>query len=104
MVSPGDLAKVEIPPGQILFEKERSIEIFLYLWRSSPGSVLGKGGRILRLVRSKAQRKNGREIDEEMLMVMRKVMEGLTLSANIEGEELVVAVEVELFSSVPEFW
>ena len=66
MVSPGDLAKVEIPPGQILFEKERSIEIFLYLWILSPGSVLGTGGLILRLARSKAQRKNVLEIVWEM--------------------------------------
>ena len=37
-------------------------------------------------------------------MVMKEVMEEVTLSAYVEVEELVVGVEVELFSSVLESW
>ena len=104
LVSPGDLAKVEIPPGRILFEEERSIEIFLYLEILSPGWTGGTGGRILRFERNEAQKKKGLEIVLEMWMMMMKVMEVATLYLDVELEELEVEVAVELFSSVPESW
>ena len=97
-VSPGDLVEAEIPPVQILFEMERSIEIFLGLWILTSGFEGGKGGLRPRLVRNKAQNRIWLETVLEMLM--KEVMEVVILCAYVEVEELVV--EVELFSSVLE--
>ena len=97
---------MEIPPGRILFEKEkeRSTEIFLYLEIFSQGGLEGTAGLILRLGRSKAQKKKVLEIVLEMLMLMTEVMEVVILCSYAEVEELVEAVEVELSSSVLESW
>ena len=98
------MAKVEIPPGLILFEEERSIEIFLYLEIFSSGGLGGTGGLRPRWVSSKAQNKTELEIVSEMLMLMTEVMEVVSLCGYAEVEELVEAVAVELFSSVLESW
>ena len=54
--SPEGLAEVGIPPGRLLYEVERSIEISLYLEILSPGWTGGTGGLILRLERNEAQK------------------------------------------------